>query len=62
MFRFIAAVQRSWDFHYDAALLLALSLVGAFAVSRQAGNTHHAATPAAGSGRGLEVAVSRLRR
>lgn len=60
MFRFIAALQRPWDFHYDAPLLLALSLVGAFAVSRQAGNTHHAATHAADSEPGVEAAVGPL--
>src|SRR5829696_6190080 len=57
MSNFLVALRKRWGFHYDAAILLALSLCGAFAVARQSGQALPVLPPVAGAERPASVAA-----
>jgi hypothetical protein len=57
MANFLSEVRKRWGFHYDAAILLALGLCGAFAVTRQSGQVPPAPQPAAGAERPASFAA-----
>jgi hypothetical protein len=57
MSNFLSAVRKRWGFHYDAALLLALGLCGAFAIARQSGQAPSVPPPVAGAERPASAAA-----